>query len=229
MARCEDFIEVGKEKHHFKTLNRQKDKFNRLLQQKHIEEDKCKGLHGIHIVYHSNASIQNNTNPIHVENRENNNHNNNNYNNCVQDDEREDTERKENIWVKNLSSTPLTKDQIKALAHRPNYAIVPRNPPLGEYIMAIENACNQLPQGKVEELRGGIKSVLKKIHPPRSNITREERKAIDELRRDNTKMILTTDKGVSMVVMNRDDYHQKAEALLQETTYQPIPNDPTNN
>ena len=172
-----------------------------------------------------------NTDPIHVENRENNynnNYNNNNYNNHVQDDEREDTERKENLWVKNLSSTPLTKDQIKALVHGPNYSIVPRNPPLGEYIATIENACNQLPQSKVEELRGEIKSVLKKIHPPRSNITREERKAIDELRRDNTKMILTTDKGVSMVVMDRDDYHQKAEALLQESTYQPIPNDPTN-
>ena len=175
MARCEDFIEVGKEKHHFKTLNRQKDKFNRLLQQKHIKEDKHKGLHGGHIVYHSNASIQNNTNLIHVEDRENNNHNNNyninNYNNRVQEKEREDT-RKENIWVKNLSSTPLTKDQIKALAHGPNYAIVPRNPPLGDYIAAIENACNQLPQGKAEELRGEIKSVMKRIHPPRSNITR---------------------------------------------------------
>ena len=88
---------------------------------------------------HSNTTIQNNTYPKHVENREN-----NNYNNHVQDDEREDTERKENIWVKNLSCTPLTKDQIKALAHGPNYAIVPRNPPLGEYIVAIENACNQL-------------------------------------------------------------------------------------
>ena len=56
----------------------------------------------------------------------------------------------------------------------------------------------------------------------------EERKAIDELRRDNTRIILTTDKGVSMVVMDRDDYHQKAEALLQESAYWPIPNDPTN-
>ena len=94
--------------------------------------------------------------------------------------------------------------------------------------MAIENACNQLQQGKAEELRGEIKSVLKNIHPPRSNITREERKAIDELRRDNTNMILTTDKGVSIKVMDRDDNHQKAEALLQESTYQPIPNNPTN-
>ena len=133
-----------------------------------------------------------------------------------------------NTWVKNLSSTPLTQVQIKALAHGPNFAIVPRGPPVGEYIVAIENVCNQLQPGKVEELRGEIKSVLKKIHTPRFNITREERKAIDELRRDKTKMILTADKGVSMVVMDRNDYNQKAETLLQKPAYRPIPNDPTN-
>ena len=87
--------------------------------------------------------------------------------------------------------------------------------------------CNQLQQGKTEELRREIKSVLKKIHAPRSNITREERKAVEELRRDKTKMILTVDKGVSMVVMDWDDYNKKAETLLQQSAYRPIPNDPT--
>ena len=109
------------------------------------------------------------------------------------------------------------------MAHGPNYAIVPRSPPVGEYIIAIENICNQLQQGKAEELWGEIKSVLKNIHTPRPNITREERKAIDELRKDDTKMILTVDKGVSMLVLNRDDYNQKAEALLQESAYRPHP------
>ena len=41
-------------------------------------------------------------------------------------------------------------------------------------------------------------------------------------------MILTMDKGVSMVVLSRDDYHQKAEALLQDSAYRTIPSDPTN-
>ena len=40
-------------------------------------------------------------------------------------------------------------------------------------------------------------------------------------------MILTVDKGVSMVVMDRDDYNNKAEELLHQPTYRPIPNDPT--
>ena len=41
-------------------------------------------------------------------------------------------------------------------------------------------------------------------------------------------MILTADKGVSMVVMDRDDYNTKAEELLHQPTYRPIPSDPTN-
>ena len=114
------------------------------------------------------------------------------------------------------------------MARGPNYAIVPRCPPTGEYIIAIENVCNQLQQDKAEQLRGEIKSVLQNIQPPRPDITREERKAIEELRKDDTKMILTADKGVSMVVLNRDDYHQKAEALLQDSAYRTIPSDPTN-
>ena len=84
------------------------------------------------------------------------------------------------------------------------------------------------PTSKAEELRGEIKTVLKKIQAPRYNITREERKVIEELRRDKNRIILTVDKGVSMVVMDRDDYNKKAEELLQQSAYRPIPSDPTN-
>ena len=244
MARCKEFIEVGRERQHFKTLKRQKEKFERLLYKKQIREGKHTGMHGVHIGNHSNSTRQNNTCCVHVERNENNRKQSLPSISCVEDGSREkeslssnshvkDGSRegdrgRENTWVKNLSSIPLTKDQIKALAHSPNYAIFPRSPPVGEYIVAIENACNQLQQGKAEELLGEIKAVLKKIHPPKFNITREERKAIKELRRDKTRMILTADKGVSMVVMDRDDYNQKADALLQQPAYRPIPNAPTN-
>ena len=40
-------------------------------------------------------------------------------------------------------------------------------------------------------------------------------------------MILTADKGVSLVVMDTVEYKKKAEELLQQPTYQPIPTDPT--
>ena len=39
-------------------------------------------------------------------------------------------------------------------------------------------------------------------------------------------MILTADKGVSLVVMNKEDYIKKAEDLLNQPTYKSIPSDP---
>ena len=70
------------------------------------------------------------------------------------------------MWVRNISSTPLTEAQLRVLSHGPNFAVVPRCPPVGEYIASIEQACSQLKQGEVEELRGEIKAILKKDKIP---------------------------------------------------------------
>ena len=142
--------------HHLKTLKRQKDKFNKPLLKKQEREGKHTDLHGVHNDHHSNPARQNNNYCTQVMGE------NINSNSTSDQDKKlgrkeKIPERKENTWVKNLSASTLTKDQIKALAHGPNYAIVPRCPPMGEYIIAIENICNQLQQGKAEELRGEIK------------------------------------------------------------------------
>ena len=68
-------------------------------------------------------------------------------------------------WVINMSKKPLTDAQEKLLAHGPNYAITPRSPPIGEYIAAVEQTCQNLTQGEVDEMRAEIKAVIKKSHP----------------------------------------------------------------
>ena len=69
-------------------------------------------------------------------------------------------------WVHNLSQTPLTEDQEKVLARGPNFAVVAKQPTVGKYISQIERMCQQLNQGKVEELQGETKAILKNIQPP---------------------------------------------------------------
>ena len=130
-------------------------------------------------------------------------------------------------WVRNLSKTPLTEAQECLLAHGPNFVIVPKEPPICEYIVATEKACQHLMQGKVEELRGEIKSILKKKPNTKPNISREEYQALKEIRKDNTKMVLTANKGVSMVVVDREEYIQKSEELLQQPNYKILQSDPT--
>ena len=84
------------------------------------------------------------------------------------------------------------------------------------------------PTGKGRRVVGRDKSSAEEDPPAKFTITRQERKVTEELRRDKTRMILTVDKGASMVVMDRDEYNQKADALLQQPACRPIPNDPTN-
>ena len=81
--------------------------------------------------------------------------------------------------------------------------------------------------GVADELRGRVKTILKKARTPRQNITKEECKAIGELKKDNSRLILTADKWVVLVVMDKQDYVQKAKELLDQPTYRNITIDPT--
>ena len=60
----------------------------------------------------------------------------------------------------NVSSTPLTEDQEKLLAHGPKFIITPRQAPVNEYIVATEQACTKREQGKQEEFRVEEKKLL---------------------------------------------------------------------
>ena len=48
-----------------------------------------------------------------------------------------------------------------------------------------------------------------------------------KLKKDDSRMILTADKGVALVVTDKADYIKKAEELLNKLTYKKIPEDPT--
>ena len=126
-----------------------------------------------------------------------------------------------------MSSKPLTEAQEKLLAHRPNFAVTPRSPPIGGYIAAIKRSCQSLEQGEAEELRAEVKAVVKKSQTPRHNITREEQKALKELKEDKTRVVLTADMDVCMVALDTEEYIKKAEELLNQDSYKIILADPT--
>ena len=52
--------------------------------------------------------------------------------------------------------------------------------------------------------------------------------ALRELKKDRDRIVLTADKGVAMVVLDRQDYINKANHLLNQNTYKTISKDPTN-
>ena len=121
-----------------------------------------------------------------------------------------------NKWVKNLSEIPLTEAQVSLLAHSPQFSYSSQKPPYGEYITAVEQACLNLEPHNAEELRAEIRGALKHTHNPRRNITKEEAQALAELRKDHSRVILTADKGVALVVINRTEYNSKSQQLLED-------------
>ena len=133
-----------------------------------------------------------------------------------------------NKWVVNLSKTSLTPAHEFLLSKGPNFAIAPNNPPNVDFITAIESVCHTFLDQDSQELRAETSCLLKKATAPRANITREENKALRELREDKERIVLTVDKGVPMVLLDKKEYLEKAEALLMQEAYRTTDKDPTN-
>ena len=88
-----------------------------------------------------------------------------------------------NKWVVNLSKSPLTPAQESLLSRGPDFALAPTNPPNVKFISAVESACQNLLEQDVQELRAEINHLLKQTKIPRSNITKDEKRALKELRK----------------------------------------------
>ena len=190
MEECYMYMEVRREQRHWKTLERHLSKFHRLC------HDNTGGHSNSHYGGHDKIGHTNTNTYIHTATattsnqgdlREKDSSNNSNNNN----------------WVRNFSKTPLTDAQQCLLNHGPNFVIIPREPWTCDYIVATEKACQQLTPQKVEQLRGEIKSLLRKDHKIKTNIPRDEHQALRQIKRDNTRMVLTTDKGVLLVCWTR--------------------------
>ena len=97
-------------------------------------------------------------------------------------------------WFINLSKTELTSAQKSVLSKGPNLSVSPDNIPNLDYITAIETVCYKLKEEDAAELRGEINGILRKGKVPKSNLNKEERIALNQLRKDKDRIILTANK-----------------------------------
>ena len=130
-------------------------------------------------------------------------------------------------WVINLSKTRLSIGQTSVLSKGPNFAIAPRHIPNIDYITAVELVCHKPKEEDAGELRADINSLLRRAKVSRSSFTKQESIGLNQLKKDKDRVVLTADKGVAMVVMDKEDYIKKAESLLAQPAYKTIDRDPT--
>ena len=105
-------------------------------------------------------------------------------------------------WVKNISEKELTEPQQNLLSHGLGFAVSVDKIPYTEFIVATENACAKLPADEAQNLRAEVAGTLKTAKPPKSNIPKEERKALGELKKAKDLLIMGADKGKCTVVQS---------------------------
>ena len=81
--------------------------------------------------------------------------------------------------------------------------------------MALEEAWLNVPK-VAAELRAESSHVLKHDCHLRPNMSREKARALKELKQDKSRVILTADKGVVMVVLDKLHYINKAQDMLSQ-------------
>lgn len=109
-----------------------------------------------------------------------------------------------------------------------NFAITPNKITVEEVISNIEVALKNLDIKKGEEIRQDIAKISRTSKPPASNISLEEKRALNNLRKNKNIVILKADKGNATVIMNRIAYDNKMEDHLNNSgCYKIIDKDPS--
>ncbi|BHF84758.1 hypothetical protein SprV_0902791000 [Sparganum proliferum] len=128
--------------------------------------------------------------------------------------------------VHNLSSKELTEEQMQVLRHEASFNTVDAKP--ANMIATEESVLSQT--RATDETKNLIRhqvSSLLMAHRPRDVLSKVERDGLKELRADNDLVIVPADKGRSTIVLDRTDYNQKAESLLEDRqSYVPCESNP---
>ena len=117
--------------------------------------------------------------------------------------------------MKNISDKELTLKQMKVLAKSLNFAVSQDIILTQDLVIATERACLFVSGlGEREQTRTEVTSFLKKAIPHTSNITKEERRPLNELHTDKEITILPADKGKAAMMTNVSTYNKKIGSML---------------
>jgi len=99
----------------------------------------------------------------------------------------------------------------------PKFAPTPSKIPYKDFVAEVEAAITRLPDGSKDQIRTSTAAILQRAClPSHNNITKEEKKALRYIKKDNSRVIMKADKGNCFVIMDRDEYENKMESLLAD-------------
>ena len=131
--------------------------------------------------------------------------------------------------VINLSTDELTKNQESLLNLGPKFVPVPNKIPVMDIITTTEFQARNLDYNNkntiAQTLRQDVMHALKKAKKPRSNLTKEQRQALKELKTDDKNTIYPFDKGSGLVLIPKEMAIDKLREQIGESKL--VEKDPT--
>ncbi|CAB4032037.1 Hypothetical predicted protein [Paramuricea clavata] len=128
-----------------------------------------------------------------------------------------------------MSARRLTPVEENVLALGLNFAVVPRVLPKEEFVQRLEPKLYHMTNNEASNIRVQITEVLRRATLPASNLTKNKKDALKNLRADKSIHILKADKGNATVILDRLEHDNKILALLNTSTYKELKRDPTAN
>ena len=129
-------------------------------------------------------------------------------------------------WVINMSSRQLTHIETDLLAKGLNFSITSKTLPYKDIIATVEDAVNGLQKEEADTVRAKVSLTLQNSKPTKDNLSKDESRALKELRSDTSIVILPADKGRSTVILNREDYLEKCMNHINNGPHQLLNKDP---
>jgi len=110
------------------------------------------------------------------------------------------TDNQRDRWVINLSHTELNTQRKNVLAKSLNFPISPNALPKEDFVVAVEKASRTMDMEKAEDFRSEVLDTLRSARYPQSSLTIQEQKAVSDLKRNpSVVIILPADKGRATV------------------------------
>ena len=108
-----------------------------------------------------------------------------------------------------MSSRQLTHIETDLLAKVLNFSITSETLPNKDIIATIEDPVKDLEKEESDTIRAKVSLTLQNCKPTKDNLSKNERKALNELQSDKSIVILPADKGRSTAILNREDYLER--------------------
>ena len=100
----------------------------------------------------------------------------------------------------------LTHKKTDLLVKYLNFAITSKTLPNTDIRATIEDAVKDLEKEEADTILAKVSLTLQNTKPPKDNLSKDEHRALKELKSDTLIIILPADKGRSTVIPNREDY-----------------------